>query len=307
MGVTEFNLATLTTERYDWVFPSGRVSALEGKLLSREFLHTLLAQARTEDLLRLLQDTALGASLTPGAVWEDCGALIDRYFLSQVRSLRGDSPAPMPADLFLLQGEYMRLKKASLAHAIADEELPETLRERLRRLESGGLDAALDGAYLEDYLALAEAMDVPLLREYAETYVLSRATVALWRAQRNRAVVKDLREHFLPVGRFTPLLEELLTAGEAASWPSILGGELGGYLAEALEAAPDERIPKFERLAAERLSRIAATGRYQAFGPERVFAYFAALADEAYNLKVIVCGRLNGIGADLLRTRLRDS
>jgi vacuolar-type H+-ATPase subunit C/Vma6 len=325
-------LAELTTEQYGWGFASGRVSALEGKLLGRDFFQTLLAQARPEDVLRLLQDTPIGASLTPGAVWDDCSALIDRHFYAQLQSLRGDSPEAAPADLFQLQADYLNLKRAllrqegaplagrfspeTLARVAAGDyaELPESLRARLSAIAEMDdaerrqlLDAVLDGAYLEEFLATADALDVPLLREYAETFVLSRAIVALWRAQRTGQPVKRIRDRFLPVGRFTPLLEELMAAGDPLAWPGIVGGDLGLFLAEALEQPEDERIPRFDRLSAERLARIAGQGRYQAFGPERVFAYFAALATEAYNLKVVVCGRMSRIDADLLRQRLRET
>lgn len=323
----------LTTEQYAWGFASGRIAALESRLLGREFFLGLLAQGKPEEILRALQETPLSASLTPGAVWDDCGHLIDRHYHGLLRSLRGDSPDATPADLFLLQGDYLNLKRALLkqggepflpgrwtpeilAQVTAGDRsaLPEDVRRRVEALDAlddagrrAAVDVMLDGAYLREFLALADALDVPLIREYAETFVLARAMIALWRALRTGQSLRRFREHFLPMGRLSGTIEELMAAGDPAAWPLLLGGDMGAYLAEGLEQPQDEQIARFDRLVGNRLARLAESGRYQAFGPERVFAYFAALSNEAHNLKVSVCGRMNRIDADLLRQRLKET
>lgn len=328
-------MIALTTERYDWGYVSGRISALEGRLLSRDFLASLLAHARTEDLMRQLQETPLGSELTPGAAWDDLSAIIDAHYYGIVQTLRDDAPDTTPFDIFLASGDYLNLKHAlthdesfpflpgtlstdelskiaagdwayisqDLQQALAplySEEVPESDRQNL-------LDVVLDADYLRHVLRLAKAVQAPLITAYVETLVLSRAVVALWRAQRSGRAMRWFRAHFVPLDPFTSLLMELMERGDPASWSDILHGEMADYLKEALELPPDDQAPRFDQLVAQHLNRIADRGRYQAFGPERVFSFLAALATEAYNLKLIVCGRLNRIDADLLRQRLREA
>lgn len=298
-----------------------------------DFFQSLLAQAQPQDLLRQLQDTPWGSQLTPGAPWDDCGVAIDRHLYNQILSLRNDSPDPTPYDLFLVQADYLNLKRALIgetefgflpgllshaalariaggdtsplprhvatALAAVDQDTAETERRAL-------LDVILDGAYLRHMLELGHAMDVPVIGEYVDALVLGRAVVALLRAKRAGRALKAYRLHFLPLGGFTPVVEELIQRGEAATWADAVPGELGRYLAEALELERvDEQAPHFERLVANHLMRVAERGRYQTFGPERAFAFLVTLATEAYNLKLVVCGRMNRIDADLLRQRVR--
>ena len=95
-----------------WGFVSGRISVLEGKLLPREFFLNLIAQDHLDDLLQHLQETFLREYLSPGTVWEDFTDLCDRCFHEMALSIKGDCPSSLPADLFLLPGNYLNLKGA---------------------------------------------------------------------------------------------------------------------------------------------------------------------------------------------------
>ena len=95
-----------------WGFVSGRISVLEGRLQPREFFLNLIAQEHLEDLIQHLQETFLREYLSPGTVWDDFSDLCDRCYHEMALSMRGDSPSSLPADLFLLQGDYLNLKNA---------------------------------------------------------------------------------------------------------------------------------------------------------------------------------------------------
>ncbi len=323
----------LTTDQYDWGFVSGRVSALEGRLLGRDYLVGLLGQRDSRDLFRQLQETALSTVLTPGAPWDDCSGIIDRYFYGQLDSLREDSPDPRVFDLFLGASDFLNLKRALLGGTDFRYPAGELRYEDLTRVAQGDLtalppalrteaealqgdlseeerraliDVVLDGAYLRRQRARALALDVPLITEYVEMSILAQALVALYRAYRSGQELRRYRQHFLPLEPWTDTLDRLTVAGDPAAWGDIVGGDMGALLKEAAERPEDEQASYFERRAAERGARIAERGRAQTFGPERVFAFLVALATEAYNLKVVVCGRMGRIDADLLRQRMRE-
>lgn len=323
----------LTTQRYDWGYVSGRIAALEARFLGREFIQGLLS-ARVDELLRQLQDTPWGAPMTAGTTFDDCSALIDQRFFEIADSLRHDSPDPTPFDLFLMQGDFLNLKRAVSGEAHFPFPTVRIGAEDLARVAAGDLGAApddvreavegmdpemdvtqrrtfydiiLDGSYLRHLMELGSGADAPLIRQYVETQVLARAVVVLWRALRSGHAGYAYRRYFLPVDPYTPLLRQLLELDDPATWADVIGGDLGVYMTEAAQRPEDDQAPRFEQLVANELNRLAEHGRYQVFGPERVLSFMAALATEAYNVKVAVCGRLNGIDPGLLRQRLRES
>lgn len=316
-------------QNFRWGFVCGRISVLEGRLVSQDFYSTLLAQDRVEDLVPHIQDTFLHEYLGPGSPWEDFSALTDRCFHEYARSLREDCPSSAPADLFLLQEDYLNLKNALMGvtefpfrstlipheklTAIAggdNGELPEIVQEAgvalLREsADPAALDAALDGAYLRHLLEISRAFGNPFIDMCLRERVLARAVAVIWRAVRLGRPLRLLQQHFLPLEDFTPVLTELMSVSDLRAWPAAVAGISGELLGEALEFPEDEQVSQFELLTANRLACDAREGDYQTAGPERVFAFLVALYAEMQNLKLVVCGRLDGVDRDLLRKRLR--
>lgn len=326
-------MAALTQNAFTWGFVCGRVCVLERGLLGLDFYHALLGHQKTEDLLRQLQETPLRDDVTAAGSWEDWSAIIDRHFYEQVASLRKDCPDARVPDLFLLQGDYQNLKRALLkqtvypfAHAVLTPQtlaaaangdhlaLPkpysETARAGIQLLDEGrkraDLDLVLDGAYLQHLVACAKEVKVPLVDEYFESYALVRAIVMLWRSHLAGSSLSGPAARILPLdGPANQVVRDLAGAAEPKNWAGIVKGSLGSIVTEyALSEEPDAP-QRFELAANEYLAEIARAGKGQVFGPERVFAYITELATQAYNLKLVVCGRLSRIDADMLKRRLR--
>jgi V/A-type H+/Na+-transporting ATPase subunit C len=315
-----------------WGFVSGRISVLEGRLLPRDFFLNLIAQEHLGDLIQHLQDTFLRDYLTPGTVWDDFSDICDRCFYEMVLSLRGDSPSSLPADLFLLQGDYLNLKNAlmgssdfpfhfgllsqdkllTIGHGDYSD-LPPSLIEAETGFaaEAGGIDPAileliLDGAYLRNLLSIAHELKSELVTAYIHDRVLSYIVIILWRATRQQQSLRRYQQSLLPVGNFTPVVNELAGMPNAESWPSVVGGEVGDILSESLELPRDEQISGFELKVTHHLTRVARDGKMQTAGPERVFAFLVGFEAEIRNMKLIVNGRLNRIDAVLLKQRLKE-
>ncbi|MBX7255419.1 MAG: V-type ATPase subunit [Candidatus Hydrogenedentes bacterium] len=315
-----------------WGFACGRISVLEGKLLSHEFFLGLLSQTRIEDMLRQLQDTPLRDHVTSGAAWNDWSAIIDAYFHDEVVSIRNDCPSPHIANLFLLQRDYLNLKRAILRRsdfpfapgAVSAQELAqiaagdlgsvesptkESVQEVWERSQAENFDAQLDllmdGVFLRHLLAIATAADVELVTESIREYVLVRAMLALWRGLEQGVPVSEFRQCVLPLDGVGETVERLIEAGAAENWPAVLPFAIADRLREALEMPKTERIQHFDLASANALTTLASLGRYQVAGPERVFSYLSALDADVYNLKLAVCGRLSRIDSELLRRRLR--
>jgi vacuolar-type H+-ATPase subunit C/Vma6 len=324
-------MAALTQNAFTWGFVCGRVCVLERGLLGADFYHALLGHQHAEDLLRHLQETSLRDDVTAAGSWEDWSAIIDRHFYEQVASLRKNCPDARVPDLFLLQGDYQNLKRAltkqnvfPFAHAVLTPEMlaaaangdwlalpkpySETARAALQLLDDGRnraeLDLLLDGAYLQHVLASANAVKVPLIAEYFEAYVLVRAVVMLWRSFLAGSSMSAPAARILPLDGPNQIVRDL-AAAEPKNWGGIVKGRIGAILSEYAGSEDSDAPQRFELAANEYLGELARQGAGQVFGPERVFAYICELAAQAYNLKVVVCGRLSKIDADVLKRRLR--
>lgn len=316
-----------------WGFVSGRISVLEARLLPREFFLNLIAQEHLDDLVQHMQDTFLKDYISPGAVWSDFGELCDRFFYEMTLSIREESPSSIPADLFLLGGDYLNLKGALTGSSefpfhfglLSQEKLltvshgdyadiPPALREsetgfagEAGEMDPAILDIILDGAYLRNLLALAGELGSALVTAYIHDRVLAYIVIILWRALRQQQTLRRYQQYLLPIGDFNHVVVELSGTPNIDNWPSVAGGAVGDILAESIESYhEEERIPGFELKVSNHLIRIARDGKIQTAGPERVFSFLAGLYVEVQNLKLVINGRLNRIDQTLLRQRLRE-
>lgn len=98
--------------RPDWGFVCGRISALESKLLNRDFFRSIIEMHHTDDIFQHFQGSMIENYLDPGVLWADFSATADQFFYDMVMSIRADSPSPVPADIFLLKNDYLNIKNA---------------------------------------------------------------------------------------------------------------------------------------------------------------------------------------------------
>ena len=328
-------MVPLTKSQNKWGFACGRVSALEGRLVPYDFYVSLAQLERADELFHRLQDTSLRDFMVPGAVsWEDWSGIIDAYVNTTVISLRGDSPNSALADLFTLAEDYLNLKRAVMSRApytflasLFSEArlsevaagnsslLPDVIRPAIAQLSTMGADAqdavvvdtVLDGAYLRHYLALAAQVGAPLIDFWARERVLSRAVTVLWRAVRAGRSTKVFQQYFLPLGDLNGIVTDLAATNDPRAWAGILPGKTGDLFREALEAAEDDQVARFEHLAGNYLTDIARRTKLQTAGPERVAGFLWGLWVEAFNLKLVISGKLNRIESDALKARVRET
>jgi vacuolar-type H+-ATPase subunit C/Vma6 len=318
-----------------WGFVSGRISALEERFLTREFFLNIISQEKIGDILPHLQETFLKdylATSTVWTLWEDFGLLTDRCFYEMAISIRSECPTSLPADIYLIRGDYLNLRNALTGiatfpfpmglfqqdklQAIAYgelAELPLSLSEagewsisELGKVDPDILDIILDGAYLRHLLSLADKLNSSMIRTFISEKVLASIISILWRALNQDLQVKRYQQYLLPLGNFTSVINELAGMSNPESWPAAIGGTIGELLAEALEFRSDEKISGFQLKVVNYLTRLIHDGRLQTAGPERVFSFLTGLNVEMQNLKLVVTGRLNRIDKDLLKERLKD-
>lgn len=318
--------------RNKWGFVCGRVSALEGRLMPYDFFVALAGIERTGELLHRLQETSLREAVVPGAAaWEDWSTVIDTYLYDQVLDLRRNCPEPAVANLFLLSQDYLNLKRAvlrqtgypyaagilppdRLAEAAGGSHnlLPQPMRTALAALSGGAaengaflLDVLLDGAYLRHMIELSSRLDARIVGECMDLLVLYRAVITIWRAVRAGHGLRDYRQHFLPLGKHDGVIGGLLASPDIKTWRPLLPGIIGDLFEQAQQAHGEDQVSHFELLAVNAITHAARAAKLQSIGPERVCGFLWGLWIEAYNFKVVIRGRLNGLDPTMLKPRLR--
>ena len=332
-------MTTLTTSllppsiknRPEWGFVCGRISALEGKLLLKEFYPSIIEMHHTEDIFQHLQGTLIENYLDPGIPWEDFSAVADRCFYDLAVSIREDSPSPVPANLFLIKNDYLNIKYAlsgmegvpflpgtiseHVVYSILDGDygdLPSPFRERItgaaidiNELDETVSDMFVDGAYLRHMLDLAAEIDSPLIQVCVRELVVGHTVSALWRVLRQGRDLKSVVEYIVPIGEENSLVFELADTPDPSAWPERIGGEIGDLLSRALQMPFEEQVSTFELKMTNLVLHMATIAHFETSGPERVFDFLMALEAEMQNLKLVITGKINRIDADILAQRLR--
>lgn len=332
-------MTTLTTSllppsiknRPEWGFVCGRISALEGKLLLKEFYPSIIEMHHPEDIFQHLQGTFIEDYLDPGIPWEDFSAVADRCFYDLAVSIRKDSPSPVPADLFLIRNDYLNIKYAlsgmegvpflpgtiseHVVYSVLDRDysdLPKPFRERitgaaidLDELDETMSDVFVDGAYLRHVLDLAVQIDSRLIQACVREMVVGHTVSALWRVLRQDRDLKSIVDYFVPIGQENSLVFELSDMPDPAVWPGIIGGEIGDLFSRALQMPYEEQVSTFELKVTNLVLHMASYAHFETSGPERVFDFLMALESEMQNLKLVVTGKINRIDPGTLASRLR--
>jgi len=328
-------LKALSKGQHRWGFVCGQISVLEGQLMSYDFFVSLASLEKTDDMLHRIQETSLREFMVPGAeTWEDWSTIIDNYVHDQIFDLKKASPSSEITDVFLLSEDYINLKRAlngkdslfpenvftetRLTDASSGNPslFPETIRPAISivcnpagaHVENPLItDIVLDGCYLRHYLWLLTKLNCPLLKDWAENRVLSKLIVLLWRALKVGHNLKLFQQYLLPLEPFNHLIGELCATTEIRSWGNIIPGIIGDIWRECFELEEDEQIPKFEQKVSDLLTDMAKLAKLQTMGPEHAGAFCWGLNVEAFNLKLIISGKLNGLPSNMLKDRIRQT
>jgi len=328
-------LKALSKGQHRWGFVCGQISVLEGQLMSYDFFSSLASLEKTDDMLHRVQETTLREFMVPGAeTWEDWSTIIDNYVHSQIYELKKSCPSSEITDVFLLSEDYINLKRAlngkeaifpknifseaRLSEVAAGNPslFPELIRPTISTICNPAgvqtenpliIDIILDGCYLRHYLWLLTKLNCPLLKDWVEARILSKIVVVLWRALKIGHNLKIFNQYLLPLEPFNNLINEVCSTTEVRTWGNIIPGVIGDIWRECFELSEDEQIPKFEQKVSDLLTDMAKLAKLQTMGPERVGAFCWGQNVEAFNLKLIISGKLNGLPSNMLKDRIRQT
>ena len=331
-------MAKKTIKDTDYLSISARVRAMENDLLTEEQFEQLIAARTDEDVAKLLQSFGYGELETRRPEALDAGLSAMRA--AMLEDLAGGIPNAGDLDVFKIKYDYHNVKAMLKAEAMGiapggmlsdlGRVKPEELQEAQRGEDGGGLpgllgeaakegreildatrdpqlsDAALDKWYFRDLAAAAEQTGSGFLCGYVSLQT---------DAANLRTLVRTLR-----MGKNEDFLRGVLFDGGSVSHEDLLriSAAKGGGLTELFALTPLERaaeagakalqggaLTEFEKRCDDALSGYLERSRLIPFGEAPVLAYFAALETEYTNLRIILMGRMAGVPADVIRSRLR--
>ena len=322
----------------DYLSISTRIRVMENRLLTRERMERML-DARTDDeAAKILTECGYAelGRLTPNALEE---------MLSQAREgtyqdLSDAIPNPELVDVFRIKYDYHNAKvllKAEAKGTPSDRLLvrggrysPEDLRagygesdlsacsETFRTAvaeakdvlaasaDPQAADMILDRAYYDEMIAAAQAAGSDFLLGYVRLAIDAANLRSAVRAARMERGTEFLNRVLVPGGQ-VPV--EKIAAAAPGELPALFGGALAEAAALGAERAlpGSGRLTEFERLCDNALMGYLAKARRVPFGEQPVIGYLYARESELTAIRIILSGRMEHLGADVIRERLRDS
>lgn len=322
----------------DFLSLSAMLRAREANMLSRERMERMLSAASFSEAAKLLTDcgyedmSEADAKAIDAALSRRRGELFD-----EVARL---SPAPEIVDVFRLKYDYHNIKvllKAQgvgvqadylfsrsgridprlLEEAFADERwslLPEDMGRALEEAKSvlartGNPQTAefeLDRAYFAQMLRTAGSTGSAFITGYARTLIDSANLRTAVRTVRMGKDIDFLRSALVGGGGVDPEhLASVVFGGEglAALYTATVLHDAAALGAECIKGGG---MTVFERACDNAVSNYISGAKLIPFGAECAAEYLSLVESEITAVRMILTGRLAGIGADVLAERLRD-
>ena len=323
----------------DWCFLTGRIAALESRLIRDDYMQRMVADEGLNDIFLSISDTGYKDSFPIIQKLYEADSVISEAYIDRVKEVARYSPTAQVAGMFLVQFDFWNFK-GYLKNTLTDMEVepgeqgavPDEVWERvyddlktalpdfwaraagiIRGEISEGrpeltpqvIDLVLDAEYLIQQAKTARAIGYPLVITWAEGLKTIKAVEIIWRSKADSYDPDLLRRLFLRDELDNPMLHELLDLA-LEEWPARLRTTILEPIVDEVFSAPErEQLTAFARLSEDLILDRVRPAKNVAFGPDRVFGYMCGLRTEAYNLRLALAGKVNKISTQLLRARLR--
>jgi len=310
-----------------YAYATGRVRALERTLLDDALLGRLAEASDVEGAAEFLRESPRYADIT--------GALADVRKLDEAlagaiagmrREVTGMTLDPELTDAWLARFELVGMKKVLRERYLtpnrkgegevsAPEGIPAVMADVFADAADVALatddpmlaDARVEAGYHDGLCAAARTSGSDFLTEFA-VFAADVYNVRAVLRGRRRGVVSPKREQLFceagTIGR-----SDLLRAfRDEEDLPDDLArGRFSDVLGGRHDAGAETFLEHVDRLCDNALTGFMKTAKYFAFGVEPLVGYAYAVELEAANVRRILSGKILGLGADLVKERLRLS
>ncbi len=330
-------MTELQKDNAKWSFASGWVAALESQMVASDFYDRLLQASQPSDILPGLGGSLLAdIEINPGEL-KDSEAEIALFYRKLMGEIRDKSPFSDVADIILWRNDlrafrnYLKRTLFELEVSEADTiygedfwaslwsetapEAPDAFKYVAARTKDfynsensdvSVLDAAFDSAVLAALGNAAAGIKSPFISKYMRRYDIVKGVEFIWRAK-----ILEMPENLRRILLSDRVIKDILIELDDTpinDWDEILDSHLDGFNFSELKGegcSQIEYLRSFVNAADDWLMHLARDAKLVAFGPERIFGALLGLDVEAYNMRVAVVGRANGIAPDLLKQHLR--
>ncbi len=301
-----------------------------------DFYERLLQTTGHSELLSALAGSLLADMEPEGGDLKGAERDIAGFYRRLMREIRDKSPYADVGDLLLLERElrsfrnyikrnYLDVPVSEPASEFSDEvrdalwngqaaEVPEVFRfvaERTRQYggddaDVAAFDAAFDSAMLAALRDAAAGTGNSFISGYWDRFDTVKGVEFLWRAW--ALDMPDALRATLIGERVERAFLHELNERPFEEWTEALNAQLPGLglgLQERDRQNSVQHLRSFVSAADRWLMEYARAAKLIAFGPERIFGALLGLQSEAYNMRVAIVGRANGISGELLGKHLR--
>ena len=322
----------------DFLSISSRIRAMENRLLTRERMERMLDARTGEEAAKVLTECGYAElnQLTPSAL----DAMLSQAREETYRELGEAVSNPGLVDVFRIKYDYHNAKVLIKAQAVgqAPDRLmveggryrPDILREGYEKEDLEGCsqafrdavaqardtlaatsdpqsaDILLDQAYYAELLDIAQNTGSQFLLGYVRLSIDAANLRSAVRSARMERGADFLAKVLLPGGN-VPV--ERITSAKEGELTSLFGGMLAEAAALGAErTAPGSgRLTAFERACDDALMAYMAQAKRVPFGEQPVVGYLFAKESEFTAIRIILSGRMDQLGADVIRERLREA
>ncbi len=330
-----------------YTYAVGRIRALEARLLNKSQFEGLIAARDAPEALRTLSDTDYGPFLSELKKARDFEVALNEELKSVLRIVSDLSRDTELTDIFRLRYDFHNLKVLlkikCLSHQSPDtnhlplmdvglieaaklkkiiegddyRELPRELRTAAEKAikafeethDARRIDIILDREMFALFSQRTRDSGHPFLREYFRMYFDLINIKNFLRVKELKLDRSFFEEAFLEGGSlgkslFLKSYEESINNFASALSPTLYGALVSAGIKYWQE---NRSWSELERLADNYLFSYLRRAKYVVFGLEPLIAYLLVRENEIKVLRIIMVGKLNGLPADLLRSRLRDT
>jgi V/A-type H+-transporting ATPase subunit C len=323
----------------NWCFLSGRIAGLESRMIRNDYMQRMATVEGLNEVYLSISDTSYKDSFPIIEKLYEADSIISDAYTDRVKEVARYSPSPEVVGMFLgtfdfwnfkayLKNTLTDLEVERIEHgAVSDEawervhndlktDLPRfwyqaagIIRAEAREDQPGQtpeiIDLALDSEYLIQQVNTARAIGCPIIINWAEGLKTIKGVEIIWRTRAAGHNAGLLRRLFLRDELDDPILRELLDL-PLDEWPDRLRTSILEPIVDEVFAATDrDRLTAYARLSEDLVLDRVRPAKNVAFGPDRVFGYLCGLRTEAYNLRLILSGKVNKISTSLLQARVR--
>ena len=330
-------------DRMDYGRSVVTVRVFEKRLLTRNKLDRMIETETPEEVLKLLGETEYSQNMSDIQNAQDYEKILKREterIFSLIRELSMDTEI---VDILSLQYDYHNLKvllKGKLAEKdftdmIMDagtekadklkvkfdtrnyNELPEEFIQAINEVEEDfyenkdpqRIDIIVDKYYYKNLLRIARKINVPIITDYVEGLIDFQNMITLFRVKKQNRDMKFLEEVIHEGGTISKdkIISSINDTTEAIV-NKFRKERIGIYLIRGIEAYGETgRLSELEKISANYLMELNKDSKYIVFGPEPLFTYLIAKEREINAIRMIMVSKINNIGTDKIKERLRDT